>query len=730
MKVLYESVIGRRERYNLGEYYTPDWLSERMVNEVVREPLKERILDPGCGSGTFLFFAVRRYLSAAETAGIENAVAIRGVTEHVLGVDLHPVAVTLARVTYLLAIGMDRISGSRDAFNVPVYLGDSLQWGQEQRLMERTLLNTDMLTVPTETGDQLFASELRFPSSLLADAGRFDRLVTELADRASERPPSSAIPSLAETFRRYPMTDVDRTTVTETFHVMCKLHDEGKDHIWAYYIRNLARPTWLADENNRVDIVLGNPPWLTYNAIATDLKPAFRRACKERNLWGGHAVRNYDLAALFVARAIELYLKWEGQFAFVMPRATLTRRQYEGFRTGKYYQQDGQDGRRLSRARDSANIEPVTVSFTTPWDLDHVRPHPFPVPCCVVLGTRKGDGTAKPLPTATIEWTGTLPTRNVGWAVASARLSETPGQVIAIEGERASLYASRFESGAKLNPQVLVLVKTAPPGPLGIPAGYRNVRSIPSIQVGWRDIQPLQGTIEAEFVRPLHLGRTIFPFRLAEPELAIIPWDKSMKRLLHETDAELDRYPKLAEWWKRASNLWNEYGTPGLYDLTDRIDYQRKLSRQLPLPPQRIVYTSSGSRLTAAILDDGKSLVSHTLYWASTHKLGEAHYLMAILNSQFVSDSVAPYQARGQFGTRHFDKHVWYLRIPLYDESNMQHVKLAQLGKRAEEVATGVVLSADISNAAGRRRIRQALETDGVAEEIERAVKELLQQGS
>ena len=111
--------------------------------------------------------------------------------------------------------------------------------------------------------------------------------------------------------------------MTETFHVMCKLHDTGRDHIWAYYVRNLARPTWLAEENNRVDIVLGNPPWLTYNAIATDLKPAFRQACEERNLWGGRTVRNYDLSALFVARAIELYLKWDGRFAFVMPRAVL-----------------------------------------------------------------------------------------------------------------------------------------------------------------------------------------------------------------------------------------------------------------------------------------------------------------------------------------------------------------------------------------------------------------------
>lgn len=727
MKVLYESVIGRRERYNLGEYYTPDWLSEYIVTEMVTDPLKQRVLDPACGSGTFLFFAVRHYLKSAEAAGIENAAAIRGATEHVIGVDLHPVAVTLARVTYLLAIGMDRISDPRGAFSVPVYLGDSLQWGQEQTLMERTLLNTDMLTVPTETGDQLFASELRFPSSLLEDASRFDRLVTELAARASQREPESAVPSLAETFRRYPMSEADQATVTETFHVMCKLHDKGRDHIWAYYVRNLARPTWLADEGNRVDVILGNPPWLTYNAIATDLKRAFRQACEERNLWGGRNVRNYDLSALFVVRTIELYLKWDGRFAFVMPRAALTRQQFEGFRSAKYYQQSRRDGRRRSHARSSTNIEPVTVCFTTPWDLDQVRPHPFPVPCCVVLGTRSSDGTAKAMPLETAEWRGSLPSRNVGWTVAQAHLAETAGQVATAGGDFASPYAQHFESGAKLNPQVLVLVQPAPASPLGIPAGYRSVRSIPSTQDNWREVQPLRGTIEAEFVRFTHLGSTVLPFRVGEPALAVVPWEKSMKRLLHATDDELNRYPRLAEWWTQASALWDQRGTPDLYDLTDRIDYQRKLSRQLPVPAHRVVYTSSGSRLTAARLDDGKSLVTETLYWASTHSILEARYLTAVLNSQTVTDRVAPYQARGQFGTRHFHKAVWYLPIPLFDESKPQHLALAQLGEQAEDVAVAVMLPEGTSNRAARRRIRQALDTNGVAERIEHAVAELLQ---
>jgi hypothetical protein len=45
LKVLYESVIPADDRRQLGEYYTPDWLADRMVDHVVTDPLNERVLD-------------------------------------------------------------------------------------------------------------------------------------------------------------------------------------------------------------------------------------------------------------------------------------------------------------------------------------------------------------------------------------------------------------------------------------------------------------------------------------------------------------------------------------------------------------------------------------------------------------------------------------------------------------------------------------------------------------
>jgi len=165
LKGLYESLIDPEQRHQLGEYYTPDWLAHKMVKEVVTDPLEQRVLDPSCGSGTFLFHAVRHFLAAAEEEGYENRVALAECTSHVLGVDINPVAALIARVTYLLALGPERLS-DRDELAIPVYLGDSLQWNTEGFIAGRDVV----IRVPD-------GPQLHFPTAIVADLGSFEQVV-------------------------------------------------------------------------------------------------------------------------------------------------------------------------------------------------------------------------------------------------------------------------------------------------------------------------------------------------------------------------------------------------------------------------------------------------------------------------------------------------------------------------------------------------------------------------
>jgi hypothetical protein len=719
LKVLYESIIPEQVRHSLGEYYTPDWLAEAVIAECVTEPLSQKVLDASCGSGTFLFHAVRRYITAAEAGGASVPEIIRGVRDHVLGFDVHPVAVTLARVTYLLAIGPARLQAAdRPEFVVPVYLADALPWGEETDAFTH-----EGLSVPAVLDRETFlsdpnlvqapeSSQLTFPESVVADADRFDRLVTELAAKASQRPAGGPRPSITGLLTRFHVRGQDRVVVEQTFANMCMLHDQGKDHIWGYFVRNQARPNWLSREDNRIDVLIGNPPWLAYHHMTPPQQAAFRRMCTDRGLWAGASLAtSQDLSALFVARCVERYLREGGSFGYVMPRGAIFQRQYSGFRTGSF----------------GPPAAEVKVEFDRPWDLQGIKKRFFRQSAGVVLGWRAGQGrSASALDRTPEVWSGTFDTKRASWAQVEEHISRAIGEAAQVSSAPPSPYGSWFINGATAYPRALFFVVPDYQGPLGPGARRRAVRGFcsPSENRRWKQAPKLSGSVEEDFIHQMLHGGSLLPFRCADAAHAVIPWDG--ERLLHGGDETLDHHPGLADWWRRAEAVWEQYRSSPRMTLTDQLDYNGKLSRQFPVPPLRVIYNKSGMYLAAAIVSDSDALVDHKLYWAPVDNLAEARFLTALFNSEYVTHTVRHLQARGEHNPRDYDKHIFKLPIPLYDVGDERHRALVDLAERAERVAAAVELP-NVRFERQRGVIREALVEDGVATEIDAIVKPLLQ---
>lgn len=706
LKVLYESVIGAETRKKLGEYYTPDWLAEKMVADTIREPLAERVLDPACGSGTFLFHAVRRYLASAEAAGLSVPETLAGVSSHVLGMDLHPVAVTLARVTYVLALGRERlVDPDREEIQIPVYLGDSMQW--QQRRLE--LWTAGHLVIQVDEDKKLFTSELKFPESLLEDSRRFDELVEDLATRASKRTPGAPVPKLDAVFQRLAIPEDVQDTVEGTFRTMCRLHDEGRDHIWSYYIRNLARPVWLAQPGNRVDVLLGNPPWLAYRHMTEEMQEKFKEMSESRDLWHGAKVATHqDLSGLFVTRVIQLYLKKGGRFAFVMPNAALNRAQFTGFRSAQY----------------PDAVEPVNVAFTTPWDLRRLRPHFFPRGAAVVFGRRVADDVQR-LPTTAEDWLGRLPREGASWKEVEELVDRAPHGLKPIDEDVESHYRDRFRQGATVVPRVLFLVERRPEGPLGIPAGKALVRSVRSAyeKDPWKGLEALEAVVESEFIRPVYLGEHVLPYRTRKPAEAVLPWD--MAGRIDEGSPRLELYPALNKWWHRAEELWEEHRSSDRLSLMAQLDYHGKLSSQHPIQPLRVVYNASGMHLCAAKIEDRRGVIEHALYWATARSDQEAQYLCGILNSAAVTQLVRPLMSYGK-DERHIDKYVWRLSIPEFDPADSMHSEIAELAGRVEADVQALTLDESRHFAYLRQDLRKFLRQNPAAQKLEELVIELL----
>lgn len=710
LKVLYESVIGRDTRHALGEYYTPDWLARRMVADVVDDPLRQKVLDPGCGSGTFVFWAVRHTVDACLQAGMTVGEAISHVTSHVYGIDIHPVAVALARVTYLLAIGTDRLQEHRPKFAVPVWLGDSVQYRRRDDLHD-----AEALTVYASDGAELFSAELRFPERVINDIRWFDSLVSDMTDRASRRAPGDPVPALKAVYDRHGVHADDRATLDGTFETLCRLSDEGRNHIWGYFVRNEARPRWLSRPENRADRLVGNPPWLSYRYMTESMQVRFRELSEARNLWHGAKVATHqDLSALFVARTVEQFLTDGGRFGFLMPLAVLTRQSYVGFRAGDW-----------GRGASAMSATVTTASFDPPWDLHDVSPRLFPVPPAAVFGTRTSE-VPGPMHGKIVRWSGQQPAGvevDDGLSVDDVPLVQMP-----TSDDEWSPYRDRFYQGATLVPRSLALVERRDAGPLGTAAGSSAVRAVRSNleKRPWKDLPTLEGVVEDRFVFGMHHGPTVFPFRTVSPDLVVLPW--TGERMLASDDPELDRWPGMRDWWHAANGRWFEHRSKSAQnsDLGDWFDYHGKLTSQVgALGDLRVVYTKSGQYLAAALVDDPDAFIDHKLYWCRVHSLEEGRFLTAVLNAPVLTERVGPLQARGEHNPRDIDKYVWALPVPRFDPSEPLHVQLVELGVRAEQVAAGVQLSGSRFETL-RRDVREALVADGVAGLLDDAVDMLL----
>jgi hypothetical protein len=318
LKILYESLIDRSERHGLGEYYTPDWLAAKIVRHAVDRPLEQRVLDPACGSGTFLFHALRNFLSEAEDAGLDPRHRAEEATKHVAGMDIHPVAVIIARVTYLLALS-PVISSRAGALSIPVYLGDSMQ------LSTASIMGITDLVISVPAPPE--AAQLKFPEIFCKEIGLFDKLIGQMREGSEQNLKTKQIENafhrIIKQYYKREMVAEEMNAVGEmvsTYNIFDNLRRQGRDSVWTYVARNLSRPLALAFGTGWANVVVGNPPWVAFRHMSGDMQKRFRELAKgERVFIGGKFATQNDLAALFTVRSASLYLRSGGRIAFVLP---------------------------------------------------------------------------------------------------------------------------------------------------------------------------------------------------------------------------------------------------------------------------------------------------------------------------------------------------------------------------------------------------------------------------
>jgi hypothetical protein len=737
LKELYQALVDPKDRHDLGEYYTPDWLAARMCNALLSSSGEEAVLDPACGSGTFLYQAIqhkKRHLPATRRS-------LERILGSVVGIDIHPLAVIVSKMNVLLALG-DLFKKRSGPVSIQVYLANAIRHPTKQPFIgnggapaERVFLNE---------------REVLLPDAVLSSPGALDAAV-RVADtfaKSHRDSPSLDQEAFEDHARRVAPELAQSLGVVEMlFDLATLLHDfirKPEDTIWAYILKNQYKPTFLTKQ---FDVVIGNPPWLAFRFVGKGEYQDYLKhlIVKEFGLLegAGHLITHLELATLFFARCAMLYLKRTGKIGFVLPRSIFNADQHDRFR----------------RSQGMGN-----TTLTRIWDLEDVSPL-FNVPAAVAFGDVLSNAS-KTLPGEILS--GQLKRKNASLEEAKRDLRAQATDFHVVQqgkrtflstarkriSSRRSFYQPFFKEGATIVPRSFWFVEFKVIPGLGMDISQPLVATDPRAQAEakqpYKDVR-FEAPIEAEFLYATLLSTDLLPFGHLDFRPVVLPLIEEAQgyRLLNAEQARAKGYLKLPEWLERAQAFWarRRKEKAKKSDALSWLNYRNKLTDQNPKASYVVLYSRSAAFLCAAALrarslshkvDDQeitlrRFVATDVTYTYETEDRKEADYLVALLNSPTVDTLIKPMQARGLWGPRDITKKVWELPIPQFNPKDKAHLRLAQIAEacadRVKEMVPGLkALFQDVRGprAIGRARmaVREALK-DELAE-IDALVQDIL----
>jgi N-6 DNA Methylase len=719
LKELYQHLVDPEARHDLGEYYTPDWLAERTLREIGFGP-GQSLLDPACGSGTFLFTAVR----LLREAGVEGEALLRFVFENLAGSDVHPVAVMISKVNLVLALLPDLRGQSVAGLGpLPVFMADALHVATAADAPGiRIAVHLEAAAKPAT-----LPGEFVIPPQLAADPVALDAIIARLAELSGE---SDAADEALVGVLRTSVASLGYAVATpyliSDFKLLRWLKASGRDSVWAFILRNAYRPSYFAQR--KFDVVAGNPPWLSHRYIARgDYQQEIRRLVRAYGLMDLRKVWEFsqiELATVFFAHALRNFVRPDGVLAFVMPRSVLT-----GAKQHTRFQAE--------------------YGLSMILDLQAVTPL-FEVPACVLISRPAEPKTPS---VATIEISGALPRRNAPWSQARTFLSESAGTFTPLAPlTRHSPYYEEFHQGAILVPRVFWFVRSPSETLLRNP-GRPQLETDPDLDANakrpWKGLR-VQGAVEAEFLYASVLSEDLLPFRLRGMRLVVVPVLEEIVgvaahpnlRPMNGRAAAERGFTGLSDWLRQVDHFWIAFKKETAEDdLVERLDTLGNLTRQGPATGFKVLYNTSGSNIASSVIDvatlrtlDGVSIrglvADAATYWFSTPSRDEAYYLAAFLNAPFVDAAIKPYQPRGQFGAgqdkgeRHVHRRPFeVVPIPRFDPENQRHRLLASIALECEAKASTVAQAAEGRVGPARQRVRAELHAElAIIDELAREI--------
>jgi len=696
LKKLYQFLVPKQIRHDLGEYYTPDWLAERCLNQVgygvkKRDLLQKRVLDPGCGSGTFLILAIKRAKEHARLKNIDPADTLTQITKNIVGFDLNPLAVISARTNYLLAIA-DLLKHKKGELTIPIYLCDSINPPSAKHQDELFDQEAGHYQISTSVG--LF----RFPEALVQKAliqkvtvlledcvkkklsteQFLERVHAELKTEPKDIPPKADAPPAHKKFD---------LVLGETYEKLVDLEAKGINGIWARIIKNAFAPLFVG----QFDYVVGNPPWVNWESLPQEYRDKTVDIWQRYDLFEHTGLRarlgsaKDDISVLMTYVAIEKYLRDKGRLCIVITQTLFkTVGGGEGFRRFRL----GKKGTpfKVFQVDDMTELQPFdsATNRTAVFFCQKGEPTSYPVEYHIWKKREKGsiDIDLNWNEIQAITTVMRFKAQPVDDSVQGAWISFRPRTFKTLQkviGE--SSYRARAGICGWFNSIYFVKV-----------VGKKNDRLIIQNfqERAKKEVKAVQCEIEADLVFPLIRGRDIQKWgNNVEVHHLIAHNPKDPKHAIDLASLE-KRFPlafSYFEGFKRellSRNGYRKYLEPAgepYYALYNIGSYT--------FSPFKVCWLRISDDLKACVVSSNVVPENSVTFVSFEHQL-EAHYFCSLFLSSVARYviTISSVAGTGTWGSPHvLDK----LGIKKYDPTNDTHKELARLSKQChEKVAAGI----------------------------------------
>lgn len=659
LKNFYQEVFPKQLRHDLGEFYTPDWLAKHVVNLTNFDgDVNKRVLDPACGSGTFLIAILNKiYKTNKDEKKKEKLIPY--ITKNVVGFDINPVAVLTARTNYLIALS--RFNFQKTIVNIPIYLTDSVVLPEFDKQTELPDEGEPVKTYKIKTS---IKEPFIIPGNIKHDIAEVMQKIKENIEKKQED-----IDVVRKLLKNKFNLDKSTLNYLSKFYIQLDhLNRKKQNKIWCDIIINQFATLF----QEKFDFVIGNPPWVNWEFLDDNYQKHLMDINDNYGLYFTKGLESRlgrikrDISAIFFYVCADMYLKNKGIIAFLIKPM--------------YQIPSGKGFRNFNRLSNEFKIRKLKEPLQIMAVEDLTKENPFEINNEVsLILARKGVETKYPL--IYKKWTGQR-TYELENYTAEPSDDDPLSTWIIYTGEKPIGALGEFDY--EINQGVNYGLKE-PFFDIEILIDKGNLVQIKSEKGKIKDI-------EKDKIYPLLMSRHINKWKTEDGSgqkytYCILPHTHPQE----DNEVELKtEYPKTWEWLnnfredilKRKSKVFSKKPFYSIYGLKN---WDSKY---------KVVWVSMGFNTNFVVVssvDDeylGKKLIlaEHVLYLIPVNNKNEAHYICAILNSSIITETLKVLSSRGKSALS--KDIVSKIRLDKFDVNNTKHKKLSELSIDAHLLAT------------------------------------------